>query len=308
MTKKVVVLMGGLSSEREVSLASGANVSAALKQAGYDVFDYDLTRDLRSFIDMIETQKPDAVFNALHGKYGEDGCVQGILDIMGVPYTHSGRMASALAMNKAAAKKMYRTAGLPVAADRLVTKEQILAGDVLPYPFVLKPVCDGSSVGVFIFNHDNGKKPFEGMEYPYADDAEILAEEYVAGRELTVAVMDGTPLGVLEIIPSKGFYNYNAKYSDGGARHVVPAAIPAAVYAEAMRTAAEAHKALGCRGISRSDIRYDDTGAEPRLVILETNTQPGMTSLSLVPDIARYAGYSYQDIVVWMVEHAKCGD
>ncbi len=308
MTKKVAVLMGGRSSEREVSLASGDNVITALKGAGYDAFGIDVTSDLKALISELEKQKQDVVFNALHGKYGEDGCIQGVLDFMGIPYTHSGRTASSLAMNKVMAKKMYRSAGLPVANERVVTKEQILAGDILPYPFVLKPISDGSSVGVYIFDKDSGKKPFEGEKYPYADDEKILAEEYIPGRELTVAVMDGKPLGILEIIPATEFYNYKNKYSQGGARHVVPTDIPAEDQAEIMRIAAEAHKVLGCRGISRSDIRYDDTqkGEKARCVILETNTQPGMTSLSLVPDIARNAGYSYQDIVVWMTENAGC--
>lgn len=298
--------MGGCSSEREVSLASGKNVSQALKDAGYQVADIDVSRDLNALVSALNEQKPDVVFNALHGKYGEDGCIQGMLDIMGIPYTHSGRLASALAMDKVAAKKMYRAAGLPVADERVVSKEQILAGDIMPYPFVLKPICDGSSVGVFIFDRPSGKKPFEGVEYPYADDEMILAEEYISGRELTVAVMDGKPLGILEIIPTTDFYNYHNKYSQGGARHVVPTDIPEKDCAEIMRIAAEAHKILGCKGISRSDIRYDTTDkTKPsRIIILETNTQPGMTSLSLVPDIARNAGYSYQDIVVWMVENA----
>ena len=306
MTKKVAVLMGGCSSEREVSLASGENVLQALTEAGYQTFGIDVSRDLRPLINELEEKKPDVVFNALHGKYGEDGCIQGILDIIGIPYTHSGRIASALAMDKVLAKKMYRTAGLPVADERVVTKEQILAGDVMPYPFVLKPICDGSSVGVFIFDGSSNKKPFEGEEYPYADDEKILAEEYIPGRELTVAVMDGKALGILEIIPTTDFYNYHNKYSQGGARHVVPTDIPEKDCAEIMRIAAEAHKVLGCKGISRSDIRYDNTrkGEPSRIVILETNTQPGMTSLSLVPDIARNAGYSYRDIVVWMVENA----
>ena len=308
MTKKVAVLMGGCSSEREVSLASGDNVLKALKEAGYRVFGIDVSRDLGALITELNEQKPDVVFNALHGKYGEDGCIQGMLDIMGIPYTHSGRTASALAMNKVMAKKMYRTAGLPVAAERVVTKEQILSGDIMPYPFVLKPISDGSSVGVFIFDKPSGKKPFEGEKYPYADSEEILAEEYIPGREITAAVMDGKPLGLLEIIPAKGFYDYRNKYSQGGAQHVVPADIPEEDKAEIMRIAAEAHKVLGCRGISRSDFRYDNTriNENPRIVILETNTQPGMTSLSLVPDIGRNAGYSYRDIVVWLVENAAC--
>ena len=310
MTKKVAVLMGGCSSERKVSLSSGRNVLEALVHAGYEAFPLDISHDLKPFIFMLESEKPDVVFNALHGQYGEDGCVQGILDLLEIPYTHSGRMASALAMDKVMSKKIFKMAGLPLADERIVTKEQILAGDVLPYPFVLKPICNGSSVGVFIFDKDNGKKPFENEKYPYPDSEKILAEEYIPGRELTVAVMDNKPLGVLEIIPAKGFYNYHAKYSEGGSKHVIPANLPAGDYAEAMRIAAEAHRLLGCRGISRSDIRYDDTrpGEKPRFALLETNTQPGMTSLSLVPEIARYAGYSYQDIVVWMVENARCGD
>ena len=310
MTKKVAVLMGGCSSERKVSLSSGRNVLEALIHAGYDAFPLDISRNLKPFLMTLESEKPDVVFNALHGQYGEDGCVQGILDLLEIPYTHSGRTASALAMNKAVAKNIFKMAGLPLADDRIVTKEQILAGDIMPYPFVLKPISNGSSVGVFIFDGKDGKKPFEGNEYPYPDNEKILAEEYIPGRELTVAVMDNKPLGVLEIIPTNDFYNYKAKYSEGGAQHVIPANLPPEDYAEAMRIAVAAHSILGCRGISRSDLRYDDTrkGEKPRFALLETNTQPGMTSLSLVPEIAQYAGYSYQDIVVWMVENAKCGD
>ena len=259
MTKKVAVLMGGCSSERKVSLSSGRNVLEALIHAGYDAFPLDISRDLKPFLMTLESEKPDVVFNALHGQYGEDGCVQGILDLLGIPYTHSGRTASALAMNKSIAKNIFKMAGLPLAEDRIVTKEQILAGDVMPYPFVLKPISNGSSVGVFIFDKNNGKKPFEDEEYPYPDNEKILAEEYIPGRELTVAVMDNKPLGVLEIIPTIDFYNYKAKYSEGGAQHVIPANLPPEDYAEAMRIAATAHSLLGCRGISRSDIRYDDT-------------------------------------------------
>ncbi|MGN0905321.1 MAG: D-alanine--D-alanine ligase [Alphaproteobacteria bacterium] len=310
MTKKVAVLMGGCSAERGVSLSSGKNVLKALADAGYNAFSLDLSHDLRPFVETLVKERPDVVFNALHGQYGEDGCVQGVLDLMQIPYTHSGRMASALAMNKIMAKKLYRMAGLPVAVDKIVTKEDILSGNVLPHPFVLKPVCNGSSVGVYIFRDNDGKKPFEGEKYPYADDEEIMAEEYIEGRELTVAVMSGKALGVLEIIPHEKFYNYRAKYSEGGAQHVIPANLPPEDYTKVIRIAEEADKVLGCRGISRSDIRYDDTqpGRKPRFAILETNTQPGMTSLSLVPEIARYAGFSYKDLVVWMVENARCGE
>lgn len=310
MTKKIAVLMGGCSPERGVSLSSGKNVIKALKETGYDVFSLDLSHDLKPFVEALDREKPDVVFNALHGQFGEDGCVQGVLDLMQIPYTHSGRMASALAMNKIMAKKLFKMAGLPVAQDKVVTKEDILSGNVLPHPYVLKPVCNGSSVGVYIFHDNTGKKPFEGEKYPYEDDEEIMAEEYIEGRELTVAVMDGKALGVLEIIPHERFYNYKAKYSEGGSQHIVPADLPEEDYKEAMRIALEAHNVLGCRGISRSDLRYDDTvpGQKARMVILETNTQPGMTSLSLVPEIAQNFGYSYQEIVVWMVENARCGE
>lgn len=308
MAKKVGVLMGGMSSEREVSLNSGANVADALKQAGYDVFTIDVTADIPAFIKTIEREKPDVLFNALHGKYGEDGCIQGLLDLMKIPYTHSGRLASALAMNKDAARKIYQLAGIPVAKGRVVGKADILAGDVLPRPYVLKPISDGSSVGVFIFDTDTPL--FTAETYPYPADASILAEEYIPGREMTVAVLDGKPLGVLEIVPNEDFYDYHAKYTNGGASHIVPAPMPAADYKTMMALAAKAHDALGCRGVSRSDFRYDDTDkTKPaRIVILETNTQPGMTSLSLVPDIARYAGYTYPELVSLMTENARCGD
>lgn len=308
MAKKVGVLMGGMSSEREVSLNSGANVADALKQAGYDVFTIDVTADIPAFIKTIEREKPDVLFNALHGKYGEDGCIQGLLDLMKIPYTHSGRLASALAMNKDAARKIYQLAGIPVAKGRVVGKADILAGDVLPRPYVLKPISDGSSVGVFIFDTDTPL--FTAETYPYPADASILAEEYIPGREMTVAVLDGKPLGVLEIVPNEDFYDYHAKYTNGGASHIVPAPMPAADYETMMALAANAHDALGCRGVSRSDFRYDDTDkTKPaRIVILETNTQPGMTSLSLVPDIARYAGYTYPELVSLMTENARCGD
>lgn len=309
MAKKIGVLMGGLSSEREVSLNSGKNVAEALAKKGYDVFTVDLTEDIEAFVATLKREKPDAVFNALHGKYGEDGCVQGLLELMKIPYTHSGPSASALAMNKVKARHVYESAGLPVAKGRAVSKAEILANDVLPRPFVLKPACDGSSVGVYIFGEKTADKPpFDEKTYPYPDDATVLAEEYIAGREMTVAVLNGKALGVLEIVPSVDWYDYSAKYTDGGAKHIVPADMPADDYAAMMAMAEKAHEALGCRGVSRTDFRYDDTkkGEKPRIVILETNTQPGMTSLSLVPDIARYAGYSYEDLVAALVEEARC--
>ena len=307
--KKVAVLAGGCSAEREVSLSSGKGILEALKEAGYDAFLVDIGHDVRPFVAAMYEKKPDVVFNALHGSFGEDGCVQGLLDLMQIPYTHSGRLASALGMDKTAAKKIYREAGLPVARERLVTKKDILAGDVMDGPFVLKPIENGSSVGVFLFPDGCKGNPFEGKEYPYGENEVVMAEEYVAGRELTVAVDDDGPWDVLEIVPKDGFYDYHNKYTDGCAEHVCPARIPQNDYAVLLEAAQTAHKALGCRGISRSDFRYDDTkkGQPARWVILETNTQPGMTPLSLVPDIGKHKGLSYRDIVVRLVETARCG-
>ncbi|MCQ2913839.1 MAG: D-alanine--D-alanine ligase [Alphaproteobacteria bacterium] len=307
---KVGVLMGGMSSEREVSFSSGKNVVEALKEAGYDAFGIELTPDIEKLVKEINEKKPEVIFNALHGKFGEDGCIQGLLDLMQIPYTHSGRLASALAMNKATAKAVYKQAGIPVAKDKIVSKNDILNDNVLPRPYITKPLSDGSSVGVYIFNKDDKKKPFEGEKYPYAENEEILAEEYIPGREMTVAVLDGKALGVLEIKPSVDWYDYTAKYTNGGAVHECPAKMPKEDYEKMMEYAVKAHNALGCRGVSRSDFRYDDTDkSKPaRIIILETNTQPGMTSLSLVPDIAKSIGISYPELVSILVETAKCGN
>lgn len=306
--KKVAVLAGGCSAEREVSLSSGNGVYQALKESGYDAFLIDIHHDIRPFVEKIYEIKPDVVFNALHGMYGEDGCVQGLLDLMKIPYTHSGRLASCLAMNKSAAKEIYKSAGLPVAKQRLVTKKEILSGHIMDGPFVLKPVENGSSVGVFLFPEGCLDNPFEGKIYPYEDDEVIMAEEYIPGREMTVAVDDEKAWGVLEIVPNAGFYDYHNKYSDGATEHVMPAPIPEKFYTELMDAAYKAHVALGCRGISRSDFRYDDTDKNNiRWIILETNTQPGMTPLSLVPDIGKHIGRSYRDIVCHLVETARYG-
>ncbi|MCQ2965354.1 MAG: D-alanine--D-alanine ligase [Alphaproteobacteria bacterium] len=306
--KKVAVLMGGMSSEREVSLLSGKNVVEALKKAGYNAFCIELTENIEKLIVLLNKEKPDVVFNALHGKYGEDGCIQGLLDLMKIPYTHSGRLASALAMNKVTAKQVYRSANIPVAKEKIVSKREILSDNVLPKPYVLKPISDGSSVGVYIIKEEDSKKPFEMGKYPYNENDKILAEEYIPGRELTVAVLNGKALGVLEIVPNLKFYDYTAKYTNGGAEHICPAQIDQNDYNKIMEYAEKAHNALGCRGVSRSDFRYDDSNKQHRIVILETNTQPGMTSLSLVPDIARYAGYSYEELVSALVEQATWGD
>jgi len=300
--RRVAVLMGGASSEREVSLRSGQAVGAALEQAGYDVTLVECGRDAAALVTALRAARPDVVFNALHGRFGEDGCVQGILELMGLPYTHSGVAASAAAMDKSFARRLFAAAGLPVARGAVVRRGEPAP---LPRPYVVKPLNEGSSVGVHIVGGDSREDPLR--DWPFAGDT-VLVEAFIPGRELTVAVMGDRALGVLEITSERGFYDYDAKYAPGGSRHVMPAPLPAEDYAEAGRLAVAAHQALGCRGVSRADLRYDDTrpGGKPRLVLLEVNTQPGMTATSLVPDIAAHAGLSFPDLVRWMVENARC--
>lgn len=302
--KRIAVLMGGLSAEREVSLRSGAAAARALAEAGYEVVSIDVGEDVAALVAAL-TPRPDAVFNALHGRWGEDGCVQGLLELMRIPYTHSNVLASALAMDKPAAKQAFAQAGLPVAESRVVRREEVLAGDVLPRPYVVKPLNEGSSVGVHIVREGTGD-PFEGQDWPFG--AWVMVEEFVPGREITVAVMGDEALGALEITSERGFYDYDAKYAPGGSKHLMPAPLPEADYAEALRLALEAHRVLGCRGVSRADLRYDDTrpGQPARFVVLEVNTQPGLTETSLVPDIAAHAGISFRELVTWMVENARC--
>ncbi len=304
MTRKTVaVLMGGTSAEREVSLESGRQCAAALREAGYNVTEIDVTADVSALVDAL-TPRPDAVFNALHGRMGEDGNIQGLLNLMGLPYTHSGVLASALAMDKAVARTVFEKEGMAVAKGRLATRDEILSGDVMPRPYVVKPNNEGSSVGIQIIREGaNGPDP-DGI----GDDI-MLVEEFIPGRELTVAVMgapgeEPRPLAVTELRPTKGFYDYEAKYTDGITEHLVPAPVSDDLGARAMDWAARAHKALHCRGVSRSDFRYDDEN--DALVILEINTQPGMTRLSLVPEQAGYCGIAFPDLVSWMVETAQC--
>lgn len=306
MSKRVVVLMGGFSAERAVSLASGAAVAAALETAGYAVATIDVRRDLQTLIAGIEMAAPVVVFNALHGRFGEDGRIQGVLDMMKIPYTHSGVLASALAMDKPAAKRIFAAAGIPVAEGRVVPKAEVLAGDVLPRPYVLKPLNEGSSVGVHIVHEGTNWTGFGPEEWPFGDY--VLAERFIPGREITVAVMGDRALGATEISSDRGFYDYTAKYSPGGSRHLVPAPLPPQAYDDALILALKAHQALGCRGVSRADLRYDDTqeGQPGRFVMLEVNTQPGMTTTSLVPELAAFAGISFAELVTWMVENAKC--
>ena len=306
MSKRVVVLMGGFSVEREVSLVSGAACAGALEKAGYAVATIDVRRDLRTLVGGLVAAKPWVVFNALHGRFGEDGSVQGILDIMKIPYTHSGLLASALAMDKPMAKQAFTAAGIPVPEGKVVTKAEILAGDVLPRPYVLKPLNEGSSVGVHIVKAGDNAAPLAGEDWPFGDLA--LAEPFIPGRELTVGVMGDRPLAVTEITSDRGFYDYTAKYAPGGSRHVIPADLPADITAQALSLALRAHQALGCRGVSRADLRYDDTrpGEKGRLYLLEVNTQPGMTSTSLVPEQAAHVGIDFVQLVTWMVENAQC--
>lgn len=306
MSKRVTVLMGGFSAEREVSLRSGAAATAALEKAGYAVATLDVRREARTLVAGIEATKPAVVFNALHGRFGEDGRVQGLLDIMGIPYTHSGMLASALAMDKPVAKRLFADAGIPVPEGRVVTRVEASAADVLPRPYVLKPLNEGSSVGVHVVKQGDNADPLGGSEWTFGD--QVLAERFIPGREITVAVMGDRALGVTEITSDRGFYDYTAKYAPGGSRHLVPAPLPPDIYAEAQRLAVLAHDTLGCRGVSRADLRYDDTrpGEPGRLYVLEVNTQPGMTDTSLVPELAAHAGISFPELVTWMVENARC--
>jgi D-alanine-D-alanine ligase len=303
--KRVVLLMGGRSAEREVSLVSGRECAAGLAEAGYKVTTVDVRDDLTVVLKALDP-KPDFVFNALHGRYGEDGTIQGVLDWLGIPYTHSGVLASALAMDKTVAKRLFESAGLRCPAGQLVHRSAVQAGDVLARPYVVKPNNEGSSVGVTIVRQGDNALPFSGIDWPFGD--QVLVEPYIPGRELTVGVMGERPLAVTELRPRQGFYDYTAKYTEGRTEHLVPAPLPPAVYEAALQSALTAHKVLGCRGVSRADFRYDDSKDNPSgLYLLEVNTQPGMTPLSLVPEQARYLGISFSELVGWIAEQARCG-
>ena len=303
---RVAVLYGGISAEREVSLASGAQCSAALREAGYDVTPIDVGADLGAVIAALAAAKPDAVFNTLHGRFGEDGCIQGVLDWLQLPYTGSGVRASAVAMDKPAAKALLAAAHVPLCAHLLVTPEALEAADPMPRPFVVKPPNEGSSVGVTILREGDNRRAAIAREWRFGP--QIMVEPYIPGRELTVAVMGDRALAVTEIATHLQFYDYEAKYADGGSRHAIPAPIHPAAAAQAMEIAVAAHRALGCRGVSRADFRYDDTQGEPgRLFLLEVNTQPGMTRTSLVPEQAAHVGIPFPDLCAWMVEQARHG-
>jgi D-alanine-D-alanine ligase len=304
---RVAVLYGGISAEREVSLVSGRQVVPALREAGFEVVPIEVTRDLGALIAALTAARPDVVFNALHGRFGEDGCIQGILDWLAIPYTHSGVRASALAMDKAAAKTVFAAAGLPVARHRLVTRAQFAEAHPLPTPYVVKPVNEGSSVGVEIVRDGDNRRAEIARTWRYG--AHAMAETYIPGRELTVGVMGDRALAVTDIIAAAGvFYDYESKYAPGGSRHVLPARMHPDAYAAALDIALRAHQALGCRGASRADLRYDDTEGEPgRLVLLEVNTQPGLTPTSLLPEQAAHLGIPFPALCAWMVEQARCG-
>ena len=296
---RVVVLKGGLSAEREVSLVSGRECANALRRAGYEVVEIDAGRDVAR---ALANAAPDAVFNALHGRWGEDGCVQGILEWMSIPYTHSGVLSSALAMDKTRTKDVYRAAGLPVADSMIVPRSEVIAGHPMQPPYVVKPNNEGSSVGVY-FVHEQANGPAR-----LADDApeKLLVERFAPGREMTVAVMGDRALSVTDIISNTGWYDYHAKYSAGGSRHVVPAEMPAEIFDACLAHGLTAHQALGCRGLSRTDFRWDETRGLAGLVLLETNTQPGMTPTSLAPEQAAHCGISFDELCDWLVEDASC--
>lgn len=295
---KVAVLMGGPSAEREVSLSSGRECAAALRGEGFEVVEVDAGRDLHA---RLAEAQPDVVFNALHGRWGEDGCVQGLLEWLGIPYTHSGVLASALAMDKQRSKEVYRSAGLPVVESGLFAKEDVAAGHVMAPPYVVKPNNEGSSVGIYIV-HEAANGPPQLSE---AMPQQVMVETYAPGRELTTTVVGDRALTVTDIL-TDGWYDYDAKYKPGGSRHVLPADLPREIHDLCLEYALKAHEALGCRGVSRTDFRWDETRGASGLVLLETNTQPGMTPTSLVPEQAAFCGMSFGQLCAWMVEDASC--
>ena len=299
--KHVAVLMGGWSAERDVSLRSGRACADALRRGGYRVTEIDVTREIAA---ALSATKPDVALNVLHGRPGEDGTLQGLLELLGIPYSHSGVMASAVAMRKDFAKTLFRAAGVPVAEDVVASRFEAGKRHLMPPPYVVKPVAEGSSVGVYIVTEVHPHPPQELFrdDWPYGDT--VMVERYVPGKELTCAVLGDRALDVIEIVPATRFYDYEAKYAAGGSKHLLPAPVLPNVYQEVRRLTLAAHNALGCRGVSRADFRYDDRGTG-ELVCLEVNTQPGMTETSLVPELAVFAGITFDELVRWMVEDAS---
>lgn len=303
MAKHVAVLMGGWSSEREVSLRSGAACAAALEGAGYRVTRVDVQRDVAEVLARLQ---PDVALNVLHGHPGEDGTIQGVLEILRIPYSHSGVLSSALAMDKAQARVMLAAAGVPVAKGRSVSRAEAAKAHVMEPPYVLKHVVGGSSIGVFIVREGQAHPPQELHREDWAFGETLLAEEFIPGMELTCGVMGDKALGVIEVEAVQPFYDYESKYAPGGSRHILPARILPEIYEQVQMLSLTAHRALGCRGVSRADFRFDvSKGDASGLVCLEVNTQPGMTETSLVPDMAAHAGISFGELVTWMVEDAS---
>src|SRR6185312_9806136 len=295
----VAVLMGGLSSEREVSLSTGAGCVAALERLGARVSPVDVGRDVAEVLGRL---KPDVALNVLHGRWGEDGCMQGVLELLGIPYTHSGMLASALAMDKAKAKAVLAAAGVVVPGGGLFNRFEAAAEHVMAPPYVVKPNAEGSSVGVFLVFEGANRPPQEIVAQSWTFGEEVMIEPYIRGKELAVGVMDGKAMSVTDIFPRTGFYDYEAKYAEGGSVHVVPAEIPAHAFEKALKLSEMAHAALGCRGVTRSDLRYDDIN--DILVLLEVNTQPGMTPTSLIPEQAALQGVDFDRLVLWITEDA----
>jgi D-alanine-D-alanine ligase len=299
--KRVAVLMGGRSAERDVSLVSGRACAKALREEGFEVLEIDAAENLA---EKLKAAKPDAAFNALHGRWGEDGCVQGLLELMRIPYTHSGVLASAAAMHKEHAKTMFRAADLPVAESVVASRLEASKNHLMAAPYVVKPVNQGSSVGVYIVRSGDNRPPGELGRAEWDLGEEVMVEKYVPGRELTSTVMGDKALAVTEIVPKTQFYDYDAKYAPGGSSHVVPADLPEELSQKIMDIAERAHAALGCRGVTRADFRYDDQRGE--IILLEVNTQPGMTPTSLVPEQAAYKGLGFNKLVRWILEDASC--
>ena len=301
--KTVAVLKGGWSAEREVSLVSGTAAAAALDRAGYAVTQIDVGHDLPALMAAL-TPAPDVAFNALHGRGGEDGVVQGVLEMLGIPYTHSGVRASSVAMDKALTKTILQTVGIQSPEGRTIPLKEALAGAALPPPYVLKPVAEGSSVGVRVVRPGDNLPPPDAVDWPFDDD--VLVERFIPGKELTVGVMGDRALAVTEIRHTHNFFDYEAKYTAGHAVHVIPAEIPAEVCRKAMDQSVLAHSTLGCSGISRCDFRWDDSAGLDGLYFLEINTQPGFTPISLVPEQAGHVGITFADLCIWLVENARC--
>ena len=303
MSKHVAVLMGGWSAEREVSLRSGKACADALDRLGYRVTRIDVGRDIAT---VLATVRPDVALNVLHGRPGEDGTLQGILEVLAIPYSHSGVLASAVAMQKDVAKTLLRAADVPVPDGLVISRFEAAKRHPLPPPYVVKPIAEGSSVGVFIIQSDHAHPPQELNRPDWSFGEQVIVENYIAGKELTCAVRGDEAFGVIEIVPTVTFYDYQAKYAPGGSKHLLPAPVSPFVYQQVRRLALAAHRALGCRGVSRADFRYDDriegTGG---LFCLEVNTQPGMTETSLVPELAVHAGMTFDELVRWMVEDAS---